>query len=692
MADINAWNTAAASNNSAPPDGWPEGMQYSQVNNSARENMAVVARFYRDTNGSLAAGGVANTYTLTLNQTSYSAYFDGMYFVCSIPAQNTGACTINVNGIGAADIVTAGGQDLKAGALEAGSVYEFRYVSAVPGFQLMGSGSAVDVVVGELTNAPSGGGNQDAILAYQNGNLDNIANLGFADSTAHYIIENQVYSGDVVLRGTDSSGVAHTLFTGDPDASSALYYDGGQRLVTVVDGGAVRATLNNSPTASGAQDSVLWLENAGGTAVGGVGYTEANTDLYLRNLVRGGRVVVTAQTASGTERTLLIVDPDGDTIIEAVNDDILLNAGVANMVVAYPDFAIRDNDETGDAADPTLLFLDETDATLGYIGPNLNTDSNMYLAATVSGADLVLISPNDIVLRAIGGTMVLRDTSASGSSAVSQIIFEDSAGADLGIMGVPSASSSDFVISALISGADIIFTTTGNGGILLQTSGGASAPIAIRDTNGTGTAATPILQFLDQASTVLGYLGIPGASDSNVDVAANSSGAHVRLVPGSGGEARVNSDRILTEADSVKNYKTASTARISTTTATADPHLSVPVSSSTVYSVECLIEVTQGNSATPDFKFIFSGSLTAAYSLMHVSVARTVSGDYITSGAPNANQVVALDALETALLKINFTVQVITGGTLSFAWAQNTSTAVNTTVESLGYIKLTKLS
>lgn len=43
MADVSTWSTTAASNNSASPDGWPESMLPSGVNNSARENMAQVA-------------------------------------------------------------------------------------------------------------------------------------------------------------------------------------------------------------------------------------------------------------------------------------------------------------------------------------------------------------------------------------------------------------------------------------------------------------------------------------------------------------------------------------------------------------------------------------------------------------------------------------------------------------------------
>ena len=45
---LSAYSTTAASNNSATPDGWPEGMAPSDVNNCAREMMARLREFYVD--------------------------------------------------------------------------------------------------------------------------------------------------------------------------------------------------------------------------------------------------------------------------------------------------------------------------------------------------------------------------------------------------------------------------------------------------------------------------------------------------------------------------------------------------------------------------------------------------------------------------------------------------------------------
>ncbi len=46
MSQIREWSTTAASNNSAAPDGWPEGMPPSGVNDAGREMMAAIKTWY----------------------------------------------------------------------------------------------------------------------------------------------------------------------------------------------------------------------------------------------------------------------------------------------------------------------------------------------------------------------------------------------------------------------------------------------------------------------------------------------------------------------------------------------------------------------------------------------------------------------------------------------------------------------
>ena len=136
MPEINDWDTTAANNNSAPPHGWPESMDYEDVNDSARENMAVLARWHKDTNGSLVSSGSANAYAVTANQ-ALTAYYDGLSLVFEANHTNTGAATLDVDTVGAAAIVRLDGSALGAGAIQAGGKYRVIYDGT--NWQLLGA-------------------------------------------------------------------------------------------------------------------------------------------------------------------------------------------------------------------------------------------------------------------------------------------------------------------------------------------------------------------------------------------------------------------------------------------------------------------------------------------------------------------------------------------------------------------------
>lgn len=64
MSDVSTWSTTAASNNSAPPDGAPEGMAPSALNDTMREFMAAVARYYAE---GINQNSQSGSYTLVLS-------------------------------------------------------------------------------------------------------------------------------------------------------------------------------------------------------------------------------------------------------------------------------------------------------------------------------------------------------------------------------------------------------------------------------------------------------------------------------------------------------------------------------------------------------------------------------------------------------------------------------------------------
>ena len=105
MGELRDWSATAASNNFATSEGgMPEGMDYRQVNNSARERMAAVRRWLDDNGGILVSAGGPTAYTLAPNASttpiggSTPADVNGTSYVFEINVTSTGAFTLAVDG------------------------------------------------------------------------------------------------------------------------------------------------------------------------------------------------------------------------------------------------------------------------------------------------------------------------------------------------------------------------------------------------------------------------------------------------------------------------------------------------------------------------------------------------------------------------------------------------------------------
>jgi len=208
MSEIQSWSATAASNNSASPDGFPPGMAPSGLDNSSRENMAALARWYKDSNGSLASGGSSNAYTLTPNRT-ISAYAAGIDFLFIANHANTGAATVNVSALGAKDIRDRDGAALASGDIEIGTVLHIVYDATNGYFRAsnliagLGAGasnldSLTDVAISTATSGD--------LLRYNGSSWVNAtlaASLTAASTTASGIVE--LATAAEALAGTDAN-------------------------------------------------------------------------------------------------------------------------------------------------------------------------------------------------------------------------------------------------------------------------------------------------------------------------------------------------------------------------------------------------------------------------------------------------------------------------------------------------------
>jgi hypothetical protein len=92
-------------------------------------------------------GGSANAYTASFNP-ALTAYTEGVAIAVKINAANTGASTININGLGAKSIRDPRGNTLTAGKFTAGSIYTLRYNGT--NFILQGEGATGNATASNL--------------------------------------------------------------------------------------------------------------------------------------------------------------------------------------------------------------------------------------------------------------------------------------------------------------------------------------------------------------------------------------------------------------------------------------------------------------------------------------------------------------------------------------------------------------
>jgi hypothetical protein len=167
-----------------------------------------------------AATGSANNYAVTLSPAP-SAYVEGMCVVVKININNTGASTINVNGLGAKSIKKSNGNDVSSGNLKAGSIYTVRYNGT--NFILQGEG-------GEYGTA----GATQVLTGYSIG-----TEMGLVNGT----MPNR--AGDTAALAISRSGTTIKL------RASQGYRDGSDDNVTHTDANDVAANIKKGVTIRG---------------------------------------------------------------------------------------------------------------------------------------------------------------------------------------------------------------------------------------------------------------------------------------------------------------------------------------------------------------------------------------------------------------------------------------------------------
>lgn len=131
-AEVSDYNTTDASNIAR----FPENMAPSAVNDGARANEGITARWYQDWNSSVIAYGTGNAISATPNRT-ISAYFDGLTFAFEATAANTDAVTFRLGALTATTLTKAHDLPLVSGDIEAGQKIIVIYNADEDAFQMI---------------------------------------------------------------------------------------------------------------------------------------------------------------------------------------------------------------------------------------------------------------------------------------------------------------------------------------------------------------------------------------------------------------------------------------------------------------------------------------------------------------------------------------------------------------------------
>jgi len=105
LSDNTNWSETDANNNKAPPNGWPEGMMPSGVNDSARGDKGALKRFWDRANPVQTVSPASGVYTFATSNIAYpAAYATGEVFSFHAGGASVGGDQFQVNTLGALPI------------------------------------------------------------------------------------------------------------------------------------------------------------------------------------------------------------------------------------------------------------------------------------------------------------------------------------------------------------------------------------------------------------------------------------------------------------------------------------------------------------------------------------------------------------------------------------------------------------
>ena len=229
------WSRTASLNSSADVNVYvATGMAPSAVNDQFRSIMQSVAKFRDDNNGTLVTGGTTAAATIATNQV-FAALASGLTVTFGLAGTLDSCATLNVDGLGPANLQTAAGTNITTGQLLGGTINSATYLSSVPcwlvnssvqgsiGTLMTLTGADQKVIGGAKTPAVAVTTSTSVKIDYGQGPLQKYQNKNAfvlqapaSDGYTSLLVSNTTSAGTIT-----TSGFTVSSFTGDAVTTSS---------------------------------------------------------------------------------------------------------------------------------------------------------------------------------------------------------------------------------------------------------------------------------------------------------------------------------------------------------------------------------------------------------------------------------------------------------------------------------------